>query len=118
MASRVVATSLAAVTKRTTAVALSKSEELVCKNIMCAKLGEACVCRLLRVLQRAPQVTELRLDGNNLNTLPDLEDVLPDLELIDLRHNAFTEVPDFLHRMPKLKEVLLDGNPVADAAPR
>lgn len=92
---------------------LSSSGDLVCNNLMCAKIGEPCVCRLLRVLQRAPQVRELALDGNNLDTLPDLREVLPRLETLDISRNRFRELPAFLGAMPSLRTLVADDNAIA-----
>uniref|UniRef100_A0A7R9U6R4 Leucine-rich repeat-containing protein 51 n=1 Tax=Pinguiococcus pyrenoidosus TaxID=172671 RepID=A0A7R9U6R4_9STRA len=113
-----VARSLAAVSRATAVLRLSASEDLVCKNIMCAKLGEACVCRLVRVLQRAPDLKELYLDNNNLESLPELSDLIPRLEVLDLRGNRLKEVPATLEALDALRVVRLEGNPCATEEPR
>ena len=54
---------------------LSKSEDLICKNLMCEKLGEVCICKLARWASiNGPSLDNLQaleLENNGLTVLPD-----------------------------------------------
>lgn len=54
-------------------VHMRASPDLVCHNVMCERVGEACLCRLQLALQRAAASTalvELDVSGNRLAALP------------------------------------------------
>lgn len=68
----------------TTSLLLRKSEDLVCRNMMCAKLGEACVCRLAVHVSRLSGLRELDVSDNDLGVLPDGVFELPELERLDV----------------------------------
>ena len=92
--------------KRCKSLNLSKSEDLVCKNIMCEKLGEACICRLARCLSFTPNVVDIDLSNNGLTNLPDTIYTLENLEKIDLKGNSFSKeeresIKERLHEMKK-----------------
>ena len=81
------ATSLAqAARERLPALRLQKSTELVCENLMCEKVGEACLCRLSIHLSKLRHLRHLDLRGNGLDRLPELW-TLPQLETLDVRDN-------------------------------
>lgn len=42
--------------KHVRSLLLRRSEDLVCRNMLCEKVGEPCVCRLDLVLSRIPQL--------------------------------------------------------------
>lgn len=67
----------------TTSLLLRRSEDLVCQNLMCAKLGEACLCRLAVHLSRLGGLKELDIAGNELGILPEPVFELPALEHLD-----------------------------------
>ena len=54
-----------------TRLLLRRSPELVCRNLMCEKVGGPCVCRLALSLSRMPHLTALDLSHNSLTRLPD-----------------------------------------------
>ncbi|CAN0072667.1 unnamed protein product [Hapterophycus canaliculatus] len=122
----------------TTSLLLRRSEDLVCQNLMCAKLGEACLCRLAVHLSRLGGLRELDIAGNELGILPEPVFELPALEHLDasgnglkdlpagiaalsslrtlrLSDNALTALPAELASLPLLKEVHLGGNSGLDA---
>ena len=79
------------------ALDLRNSSDLQCVNMMCEKVGEACVCRLSRVLEKNGQeLRSLCLADNKLTQLPDIVFELPHLQVLDLSGNA---LEDFLHAL-------------------
>lgn len=68
----------------TTSLLLRRSEDLVCQNLMCAKIGEACVCRLAVHLSRLGKLRELDVAQNDLGVLPEPVFELPALEHLDV----------------------------------
>lgn len=68
----------------TTSLLLRRSEDLICQNLMCAKLGGACVCRLAVHLSRLGNLRELDIAENGLGILPDPVFELPNLEHLDV----------------------------------
>ena len=68
----------------TTSLLLRKSEDLVCQNLMCSKLGEACLCRLAVHLSRLSGLRELDVAENDLGILPEPVFELPELETLDI----------------------------------
>ena len=47
------------------------SEDLVCSNLMCENVGDACVCKIARYLDHLPNVERIELGHNNLVKLPE-----------------------------------------------
>ena len=56
----------------------------MCQNLMCAKLGGACVCRLAVHLSRLGNLRELDIAENGLGILPGPVFELPKLEHLDV----------------------------------
>lgn len=71
-------------TGKTTSLLLRASEDLVCRNLMCAKVGEACVCRLAVTLGRLPGLRKLDIANNELRVLPASVFELTSLEHLDI----------------------------------
>lgn len=116
---------------------LPASEDLVCRNLMCEHVGDACACRLALVLERVPQLQTMDLSQNQLRALPDsafqllqltrldvsrnaLMELSPRiaelqaLEVLDVRANRLAQLPErALLALPKLREVRVTGNPPA-----
>ncbi|KAK9838366.1 hypothetical protein WJX81_007508 [Elliptochloris bilobata] len=70
------------------ALDLSCSQDLLCRNLVCEKVGEPCICRLASVLERhAGTLTWLSLSGNGLEALPDALTALRSLRYLDLSAN-------------------------------
>lgn len=115
---------------------LPKSDDLVCRNIMCEFVGSSCACRLALVLERVPQLERMDLSNNQLRLLPDpvfaltklthldlsqnaLTTIseriqeLSALEVLDLRQNQLTQLPEqALDALPQLREIRVSGNPL------
>lgn len=68
----------------TTSLLLRKSEDLVCRNMMCAKLGDACVCRLAVHVSRLGGLRQLDIAENELGALPESVFELPGLAGLDI----------------------------------
>lgn len=53
------------------ALLLARSDDLLCRNLMCEKVGGPCVCRLALSLSRMTRLAVLDLTNNKLDRLPD-----------------------------------------------
>jgi len=74
---------------RLLALALAESEDLRCVDIMCQFVGDACACRLARVLDRRGKwLKVLDVRGNGLRALPGVVWELRALEVLDASDNA------------------------------
>ena len=93
---------------------LSKSEDLICKNLMCEKLGEVCICKLARWASiNGPSLDNLQaleLENNGLTVLPDSVFDLNQIEYLNLSHNLLTEFPIGIIRLQNLKILDLSHN--------
>ena len=100
---------------------LSSSEDLVCKNMMCEKVGDVCVCRLaVWASQSAPSLLNLEtlnLSQNGLTVLPDSIFEMTTVTKLDISENQLTNIPDAIVRMTGLKYLDLHGNPNLEALP-
>ncbi|GLD99849.1 hypothetical protein PINS_up008577 [Pythium insidiosum] len=137
-----VATSLRDVARgqRVQALLLPRSQDLICKNLMCEHVGSSCACKLALVLERVPDLEEMDLSRNQLRFLPDatfalsrlrrlnvagnmLETLSPgiarlqELEELNLAHNRLRDVPvdDLLASLPRLQALDVRGNPLTEA---
>ncbi|DBA02945.1 TPA: hypothetical protein N0F65_005972 [Lagenidium giganteum] len=119
------------------ALLLPKSQDLMCRNLMCEHVGSSCTCRLALVLDRVPALQRMDLSNNNLRALPDNTfeltalthlDVsgnvlttlspaiaqLQTLQDLDLRHNRLEALPEqALLALPHLQRLRIDGNPLS-----
>ena len=75
----------------------------MCNNLLCEKVGEPCICRLSRALERLPALVRLNLSGNGLVGLPDSICALQQLQHLDLSNNSIQQLPGCLWRMPALQ---------------
>ena len=89
---------------------LSGSPDLVCNNLLCEKVGDPCICRLSRALERLLQLVRLNLSGNGLTALPDSLCALQHLQHLDLSANRLTSLPACVWVMPQLRLLDLRGN--------
>ena len=53
------------------AIQMRASEDLICSNLMCENVGDACVCKIARYLDALPKVRTIEIGHNNLGKLPD-----------------------------------------------
>lgn len=74
----------ARLTSATRSLILRSSEDLVCMNLMCPKVGGACLCRLAVTVSRLQGLRELDIANNDLGVLPESVFELPVLEQLDI----------------------------------
>ena len=99
------------------ALRLRASEELVCTNMMCDRVGSSCLCMLSMVLERlGGNLRHLDLRNNDLERLPEVWR-LPRLETLDVGENRLAALPDELATMPHLRELRADANPLREPLP-
>jgi hypothetical protein len=93
---------------------LSASQDLVCKNMMCEKVGEVCVCKLAvwasQSRPRLQQLKHLDLSHNGLEILPDSVFDLLTLRSLNVSHNKFHELPEEISRLTQLTTLDIRGN--------
>eukprot|EP00750_Incisomonas_marina_P014848 INCI17901.2.p1 GENE.INCI17901.2~~INCI17901.2.p1 ORF type:complete len:189 (-),score=25.68 INCI17901.2:51-617(-) len=93
---------------------LEKSGDLICKNLMCGKVGSPCICRVGRWVYQNREVLsgckELSLRSNALHALPDEIFNLPQLTHLDLSDNDLSVVPEEISRLTALEVLYLNGN--------
>lgn len=97
----------------TTSLLLRRSEDLVCKNLMCAKLGGACVCRLAVHLSRLGKLRELDVAENGLGILPEPVFELPQLEHLDVSGNGLKDLSASVAALSSLRTLRLSDNALA-----
>ncbi len=100
---------------------LSNSDDLVCKNIMCEKLGDPCVCKLARFLAQTqfPKLEGLSLDSNKLTTIPDPVFQIKTLKSLSLNNNKVVIDQQFVEKLkllPNLEKLSFKGNTIKDDA--
>eukprot|EP00903_Cladosiphon_okamuranus_P021792 g20038.t1 len=94
----------------TTSLLLRRSEDLVCENLMCAKLGGACVCRLAVHLSRLGNLRELDIAENGLGILPEPVFELPNLEHLDVSGNDLQDLSASISALSSLRTLRVSGN--------
>jgi Leucine-rich repeat (LRR) protein len=82
---------------------LQESADLLCVNLMCEKVGDPCICRLSRVLEKLHQLTRLNLANNQLISLPESIGQLEQLQYLDLSNNRLQSLPDTMQQLRQLK---------------
>lgn len=82
---------------------LQQSPDLLCVNLLCEKVGDPCICRLSRVLERLQHLQRLNLANNRLISLPDSVGQLSQLQYLDLSHNKLTGLPDTMQHLRQLR---------------
>ncbi|EQC37274.1 hypothetical protein SDRG_05498 [Saprolegnia diclina VS20] len=97
---------------------LRKSEDLLCMNLMCERVGEACVCKLSVVLERLPQLEHLDVSRNNLKSLPPAIFSLRHLTSLNVSGNKLSSLPDgLLSNLASLEALYVEDNPDLTALP-
>ena len=89
---------------------LGSSTDLVCNNLLCEKVGEPCICRLSRALERLPSLARLDLSSNGLTALPDSLCTLQHLQHLDVSRNQLSALPACVWAMPQLRLLDVRGN--------
>ena len=105
-----------ALAEGSTKLRLHASEELLCTNMMCDRVGASCLCKLSMALERLRDLRHLDLRRNGLERLPEVWR-LPHLETLDVGENRLAALPDELAAMPHLVRVRADGNPLQQPLP-
>lgn len=97
---------------------LARSNDLVCRNLMCGKVGTPCVCRIGRWLsQHRPLLAsceQLSLRGNALHVLPDEVWSLPRLTHLDLSDNDLAVLPEEIGRLASLEVLYVNANQLGE----
>ena len=99
---------------------LSRSEDLVCKNMMCEKVGSACVCKLSRFMEQTPLegLQELDLSANNLDIIPSaVFSGARDVQTLLLAKNSISTLPDEIASLQDLRTLDLRDNPMLTHLP-
>ena len=82
---------------------LQESPDLLCVNLMCEKVGDPCICRLSRVLEKLHHLEGLNLAGNSLISLPESVGQLEQLQYLDLSNNNLQKLPKSMQQLRRLK---------------
>lgn len=91
---------------------LSRSPDLVCRNFMCEKLGQSCVCKFARYMEQNEwaALEELVISGNQITLLPAAAFV-PSLRRLDVSHNSLSGLDlEYFKRSPRLEVLVASGN--------
>jgi Leucine rich repeat len=91
---------------------LRASEDLLCRNMMCERLGGACICRLALTLSRCSHLRSLDIAANALAELPDAVFERASLQRLDLSSNVLEAVPASLRLLAQLEDLNIAGNPL------
>ena len=108
---------------------LSSSETFICKNIMCEKIEQLCICRFSQFLFHHcnnigfSNLERVSLRSNRLDRFPTALEYLAKhstrLREIDLRNNVIRRLDpnelSFLNDFPNLERILLQANPLKNS---
>ncbi|KAL3670347.1 hypothetical protein V7S43_004657 [Phytophthora oleae] len=89
---------------------LPKSSDLVCRQLMCEHVGDACACRLALALERVPRLHALNLSNNQLRGLPDAVFALERLQTLDIQRNRLTTLSMDVKKLTELKSLDVSHN--------
>eukprot|EP00884_Botryococcus_braunii_P009742 jgi/Botrbrau1/1876/Bobra.146_1s0062.2 len=103
--------------KKAKVLSLRKSQDLLCCNLMCEKVGTPCICRLSRALDRVPHLKRLDLADNDLEDLPISLWDMRYLSVLDLSKNKLKTLSSQVSRLFDLKVLRVCGNPYLGSLP-
>ncbi|TDH70099.1 hypothetical protein CCR75_008219 [Bremia lactucae] len=93
-----------------TELQLSKSSDLVCRQLMCEHVGDACSCRLALALERVPHLRHLDLSRNQLRMLPDAVYALQSLKTLNVQQNQLTTLSTHVQNLTQLQTLDMRHN--------
>eukprot|EP00963_Diacronema_lutheri_P011705 scaffold1440_cov332-Pavlova_lutheri.AAC.5 len=93
---------------------LQASVDLQCRNLLCAKVGEACLCRLSLILEKLVEVESVVLSHNGLDALPEGLWKLDKLKELDVSHNELRFLDSGIGRLKSLVSLGLSHNNLTD----
>ncbi len=88
-------------------VILSNCSDLSCTNLFCEKVGQACICKLERVMERVDlsNVKKVDISGNQLDMVPPFIGRCNNIEELVISNNKISSLPDFINNLSNLKAV-------------
>ncbi|CAI5734796.1 unnamed protein product [Peronospora destructor] len=102
----VLATSLRDIARsgvRVVELQLRNSNDLVCHQLLCEFVGNACACRLSLALERVPRLQHLDLSHNQLRALPDAVYALQNLKTLNVQENQLTTLSTDVEKLIELE---------------
>lgn len=97
-------------------IILKSSQDLVCRNIFCEKVGLPCLCKLEHALSSPHldlgHIKRLDLSSNKLSSLPPSLEKMVHLEELDLSDNSLNFLPPQVKRLKRLNLLDLSANPL------
>jgi hypothetical protein len=103
------AKTLRTVTRATRTLDLSASTDLICDNMMCAKVGALCLCKFSIALAKIGHISHLHLRSNGMDRWPEVWRILG-LKVLDVADNRLSSVPPEIAQLTQLEELLISGN--------
>ncbi|CAI5729004.1 hypothetical protein KXD40_008514 [Peronospora effusa] len=89
---------------------LRNSNDLVCHQLMCEFVGDACICRLSLALERVPRLQHLDLSHNQLRALPDAVYTLQNLKTLNVQENQLTILSTDVEKLMDLETLDVQYN--------
>jgi Leucine-rich repeat (LRR) protein len=97
-------------------IVLKKSQDLVCRNMFCDKVGLPCLCKLEHALSSPhldlSNIKRLDLSSNKLTSLPPSIEKMINLEELNLSNNSLCSLPQHLKKLERLELLDLSVNPL------
>ena len=95
---------------RVVSLDLRTSNDLICRQLLCEHVGDACACRLALALERVPRLRRLDLSNNRLRALPEAVYALQHLEWLDVRQNCLSTLSTDLAKLTQLQTLDVRSN--------